>query len=89
MNFDFKSLLNLNNLIGKKLITYFYYASIIAVAIGVLVMFIGGIGCIATGKILSGLGCIIFCVPLGVFLLIVLRLVCEFLTVIYDHCEKE
>ncbi len=89
MDFDFKSLLNLEKLIGKKLITYFYYAAMAAIGIGVVVMFIGGIGCVASGKVLSGLGCIIFCAPLGAFLLVVLRLLCELLVVIYDHCGKD
>ncbi len=88
MNFDFKSLLTLENTYGKKLVTVVYYVMAIVIAVNVVVSFILGIGNIAGGEIMIGLGQILFCVPLAVVYLLILRLVCELVNAIFDHCGK-
>ena len=88
MNFDFKSLLSLENRYGKKLVTVVYYVMAIVIAVNVLASFISGIVNVADGFILAGLGKIIFCLRLAVVYLLVLRLVCELINAIFDHCEK-
>lgn len=88
MNFDFKSLLSLENRYGKKLVSIVYYVMAIVIAINVLVTFVSGVANLANGFVLSGLGQIIFCLPLAVVYLLVLRLVCELVNAIFDHCEK-
>lgn len=88
MNFDFKSLLTLENTYGKKLVTIVYYVMAVVIAVNVVVSFISGIGNIASGLIMVGLGKILFCVPLAVVYLLVLRLVCELVNAIFEHCGK-
>ncbi len=88
MNFDFKSLLNFEKTYGKKLVTIVYYAMAIVIAVNVLVSFIAGIVNVATGAVMTGLGQIIFCIPLAIVYLLILRLVCELINAIYDHCGK-
>lgn len=88
MNFDFKSLLNLETTYGKKLVTIVYYVMAIVIAVNVIVSFISGIGNIAGGMIMLGLGKILFCVPLAVVYVLILRLVCELINTIFDHCGK-
>ncbi len=89
MLFDFKELLNLDNIIGKRLVTVYYYLGIIAAAVGTVVMFISGIASVAGGRILSGLGQILFCLPVGVLALVVHRIICELIVTFYEHCGKE
>lgn len=88
MNFDFKSLLTLENTYGKKLVTIVYYVMAVVIAVNVVVSFISGIGNIASGSIMLGLGKILFCVPLAVVYLLILRLVCELVNAIFEHCGK-
>ena len=87
-NFDFKSLLSLETTYGKKLVTVAYYVLVVAIVINAAVSFIAGIGMVATGNILAGLGNIIFCVPLAVVYFIVLRVVCELVNAVFEHCGK-
>ena len=86
--FDFKSLISLENVFGKKLVTVIYYVMIAVIAINAVVSFIAGIGMVATGSILAGLGNILFCVPLAVVYLLVLRLACELANTFFEHCGK-
>ena len=88
MNFDFKSLLSLENGYGKKLVNIVYYIMIIVIAINVIVSFISGVANIAGGLVMVGLGQIIFCLPLAVVYFLVLRLVCELINAIFEHCGK-
>lgn len=88
MNFDFKSLLSFEKNYGKKLVSVVYYVMAIVIAVNVVVSFISGIVNVATGAVMAGLGQIIFCVPLAIAYLLVLRLICELLNAIFDHCEK-
>lgn len=89
MLFDFNELLNLDKIIGKKLVTVYYYLGIIASAVGTVVMFISGIASVAGGNILPGLGKILFCIPVGVFALVAHRIICELIVTFYEHCGKE
>ncbi len=88
MNFDFKSLLSLENRYGKKLVSIVYYVMAIVIAVNVLVTFVSGVVNIADGFVFAGIGQIIFCLPLAVVYLLVLRLVCELINAIFEHCEK-
>lgn len=87
--FDLKSLLNLDDKLGKKLVTVVYYLGAIAIAVNVVVSFIWGISLVATGGVMEGLGKILFCLPLGILYLLVLRLLCEVVNAILEHCSKE
>ena len=88
MNFDFKALLNLEQTYGKKLVTIFYYVMTVAIAVNALLNFIGGIANVANGLVLSGLIDIVFCLPLAVIYFIILRVVCELVNTIFEHCGK-
>ena len=88
MNFDFKALLNLEQTYGKKLVTIFYYVMTAAIAVNALLNFIGGIANVANGLVLSGLIDIVFCLPLAVIYFIILRVVCELVNTIFEHCGK-
>ena len=88
MNFDFKSLLSLENGYGRKLVNIVYYVMIIVIAVNVIVSFISGVAKIAGGLVMSGLGQIIFCLPLAVVYFLILRLVCELVNAIFEHCGK-
>ena len=88
MNFDFKSLLNLENSYGRKLVTIVYYVMTGVIAINAFLSFIGGIASVATGNILNGLINIIFCIPLAIVYFLVLRVVCELINAIFEHCGK-
>ena len=89
MLFDFKALLNLDEIIGKRLVTVFYYAGAAASAISVRVMFIAGIAKVAGGHVLAGLGLVLFCAPIGLLMLILLRILCELFVCAYEHCGKD
>ena len=88
MKFDFKSLLNLEKSYGRKLVTIVYYAMAIVIAVNMIVSFIAGIANVATGAVMTGLGQIIFCVPLAIVYLLILRLACELVNAIFEHCGK-
>ena len=88
MNFDFKALLNLEQTYGKKLVTIVYYVMTAAIAVNALLNFIGGIANVAKGLVLSGLIDIVFCLPLAVIYFIILRVVCELVNTIFEHCGK-
>ncbi len=88
MNFDFKALLNLENTYGRKLVTIVYYVMTGVIAVNAFLSFIGGIASVATGEILSGLTNIIFCLPLAIVYFLILRVVCEFINTIFEHCGK-
>ncbi|MBR2861024.1 MAG: DUF4282 domain-containing protein [Clostridia bacterium] len=87
-DFDFKSLLSLETAYGRKLVTVAYYVLTVAILINAIVSFIAGISMVATGSVLAGLGNIIFCVPLAVVYFIVLRVVCELVNAVFEHCGK-
>jgi len=72
-----KSLTSLDVSYGKKLVTAVYYALTAVIAVSMLCSFIMGIAEVATGSVLVGLGKILFCVPLAIVNLLVLRLLCE------------
>ena len=88
MNFDFKALLNLENPYGRKLVTIVYYVMTGAIAINAFLTFIGGIASVATGNVLTGLIDIIFCLPLALVYFLILRVVCELINAIFEHCGK-
>lgn len=88
MNFDFKALLNLENPYGRKLVTIVYYVMTGAIAINAFLNFIGGIANVATGNVLAGLIDIIFCLPLALVYFLILRVVCELINAIFEHCGK-
>ena len=88
MNFDFKSLLTLENTYGKKLVTVVYYVMAAVIAVNVLVSFIAGVANVAGGNVIYGLGQIVFCLPLALVYLLLLRLACELVNAIFDHCGK-
>ncbi len=87
-DFDFKNLMNLENPYGKKLVTILYYVMTVVIAVNSVVSFFAGIVSIAAGNILLGLGNIIFCVPLAIVYFLILRLVCEVVNAVLDHCAK-
>ncbi len=91
-NFDFseflKSLFSLDNSYGKKLVTITYYVMLAAIAVNAAASFIGGIACVASGAVLSGIGKILFCVPLAFVYVVILRLLCEVINAIFDYCQK-
>ncbi len=89
INFDFKSLFSLETTYGKKLVTAVYYIMTATIVINAIVTFIAGIANIATGSVLGGLGQIIFCLPLAVVYFVLLRLGCEVINAILEHCGKE
>lgn len=88
MNFDFKALLNLENLYGRKLVTIVYYVMTGVILVNAFLSFIGGIASVATGNILSGLANIVFCLPLAVVYFLILRVLCELVNTIFEHCGK-
>lgn len=88
MNFDFKSLLNFDKIYGRKLVTIVYYIMAGVIAINVFVSFVSGIVNVADGMIFEGIEKIVFCLPLAVVYLFVLRLVCELISTIFEHCGK-
>ncbi len=88
MNFDFKALLNLEQSYGRKLVTIVYYVMTAAIAVNTLLDFIGGIANVARGYVLNGLVEIIFCLPLAVVYFLILRVVCELVNTIFEHCGK-
>ena len=88
MNFDFKALLNFDTTYGKKLVTIVYYVMTAVILVNVLVSFISGIVSVAGGYVFSGLGKILFCLPLAIVYFLVLRVVCELVNAIFEHCGK-
>ncbi len=88
MNFDFKALLNFETTYGKKLVTVVYYVMTAVILINVLVSFISGIVNVADGYVFVGLGEILFCLPLAVVYFLILRVVCELVNAIFEHCGK-
>lgn len=88
MNFDFKALLNLEQTYGKKLVTIVYYVMTAVIAVNTLIDFIGGIANVAKGFVLSGMVDIVFCLPLAIVYFIILRVVCELVNAIFEHCGK-
>lgn len=88
MNFDFKALLNLENPYGRKLVTIVYYVMTGVIAVNAFISFIGGIASVATGNILSGLASIVFCLPLAIVYFLILRVICELVNTIFEHCGK-
>lgn len=88
MNFDFKALLNLENPYGRKLVTIVYYVMTGVILVNAFLSFIGGIASVATGNILSGLANIVFCLPLAIVYFLILRVVCELINAIFEHCGK-
>lgn len=89
LKIDLKSLLTLEQTYGKKLVTVVYYVMAIVIAVNVVVTFIGGIVDVASTNIFTGLGKILFCLPLGAVYLLLLRLGCELVNAIFEHCGKE
>ena len=89
MNFDFKSLINLETTYGKKLVTIAYYVLTGVIAINVLVSFIEGVVAIADGLVVAGLFQVLFCAPLAVVYFIILRVACELVNAIFEHCGKQ
>ena len=89
INFDFKSLLSLETTYGKKLVTAVYYIMSVTIAVNAVVSFIAGIANIAGGMVLTGIGQIIFCIPLAIVYFVLLRLGCEVVNAILEHCGKE
>ncbi|MBE7092488.1 MAG: DUF4282 domain-containing protein [Clostridiales bacterium] len=87
-NFDFKSLINLDTTYGKKLVTIVYYLMTVVIVVNTVVSFIAGIASIANGFIINGLGNILFCVPLAIVYFLILRVVCELVNAIFEHCGK-
>lgn len=88
MNFDFKALLNFDTIYGKKLVTIVYYVMTAVILVNVLVSFISGIISVAGGSVFTGLGEILFCIPLAIVYFLVLRVVCELVNAIFEHCGK-
>ena len=88
MNFDFKALLNFDTIYGKKLVTIVYYVMTAVILVNVLVSFISGIISVAGGHVFIGLGEILFCIPLAIVYFLVLRVVCELVNAIFEHCGK-
>lgn len=89
LKFDLKSLLSLEQTYGKKLVTVVYYVMAVVIAVHAVVTFIGGIVDIASASIFSGLGKILFCLPLAAVYLLLLRLGCELVNAVFEHCGKE
>mgnify|MGYP003501819135 CR=1 FL=1 len=87
-DFDVKKLLNLDAPYGKQLVTIIYYVMTAVIIVNSVVSFFAGIVSIAGGKILAGLGNIIFCLPLAIVYFLILRLVCEVINAVLDHCAK-
>ena len=88
---NLKSFLKLDNIYGTKLVQILYYASII-VAVGSF--FYSVISAIVTmthgaGHILSGLWQFVTSPIMLVFWLIVIRVVCELLTVLFKHFNRD
>ena len=86
---DLKSLLSLEQTYGKKLVTVVYYVMAVVIAVNAVVTFIGGIVDVASAQIFSGLGKILFCLPLAAVYLLLLRLGCELVNAVFEHCGKE
>lgn len=87
-NFDFKKFLTLNDEFGKQLVTIVYYAVSALIAFNLVTSFIAGIGEIAMGAVLSGAGKIVYCLPLSIVYFLLLRLACELVNAILEHCGK-
>ena len=88
MNFDFKALLSLETSYGKKLVTVVYYVMTAVILVNVLVSFISGIVSVAGGNVFAGLGKILFCLPLAIVYFLILRVACELINAIFEHCGK-
>ena len=88
MNFDFKALLSLEPSYGKKLVTVVYYVMTAVILVNVLVSFISGIVSVAGGSVFAGLGEILFCLPLAIVYFLILRVACELINAIFEHCGK-
>lgn len=90
MRLDLKSFLSLKTPIGKKLVQYVYYVMIGVIAVNALCQFIYGIAQIAFGgeSVLPGVAKILFCFPLAVVYFLLLRLGCELVEAIFEHCSK-
>lgn len=88
MNFDFKALLSLETTYGKKLVTIVYYVMTVVILVNVIVSFISGIVSVAGGHVFTGLGEILFCLPLAVVYFLILRVICELVNAIFEHCGK-
>ena len=39
--------------------------------------------------LLAGLGLVLFCAPIGLLMLILLRILCELFVCAYEHCGKD
>ena len=66
-----------------------YYIMSVTIAVNAVVSFIAGIANIAGGMVLTGIGQIIFCIPLAIVYFVLLRLGCEVVNAILEHCGKE
>lgn len=80
---DIKSFLKLDNIYGKKLVLILYYVAVVFAVVGMFVGIVGGITTMVQGGILAGLWKLITSPFMLAFQLIVIRVVCELLTVLF------
>ena len=88
MKFDWKTLLSFDVHYGKKIVTLLYYVMIVLISVNTLCSFIRGILNVCGGEVFNGLCGILFCLPLTVVYLLVLRLVCEMLDLFFDRFDR-
>ena len=89
MNFSIKDFLKLDKLHGKKLVLVMYYALTAGIVIHMIVSFIYGIALLFTPEqVWLGLGNVLFALPLAVLYFIILRVICELITSLFDMTGK-
>lgn len=84
----FESLFHFDKIFGKKLLLIVYYAVTAAIGVNAVVSFINGIVYLFVGNPLEGLWKIIFCIPLAIINFLILRLVCEIISLFFDKFDK-
>jgi len=89
MNFSIKDFFTLDKLHGKKLVLLMYYALTAGIVVNMIVSFIYGIALLFTPEqVWIGLGKVLFSLPLAVLYFIILRVVCELITALFDKTGK-
>lgn len=89
VNISFKDLFNLDKIHGKKLVLVLYYLGFAAIVVNMIVSFIYGIVLLFTpAQVWAGLGRVLFSMPLAVVYFVVLRVVCELISALFDMTGK-
>ena len=84
---DFKNLFNFDEIYGKKLVTIVYYALSAVIAVMAVISLLSGILQIFIAPFAATVQ-IMITIPLAVVAFLVLRIICEVITVFFEKNNK-